>query len=322
MKKFPKISIIIPLYVVIPRFFRDIKKFKDLDYPDYEILIVSDKEVKVDIPAKVILTGKNNTGPAEKRDIAIKIAKGKICVFIDDDAYPDKNWLKRAVRWFDNKNVVAVGGPGVTPKEDSFWQKISGYIVESYVCSGGVQYRYYPLSKGLKVVDYPAYNLFVLTKILRKVSGYGCNFYGGEDTFLCLKLIKFGDIVYDPTVLVYHHRRTFPVAHLKQIGNVGLHRGFFFRRYPATSRQIFYLLPTSLTLGFLSLLILSIVYPVYFLPLTLLGVVFFWALGAYSIKRHKVSLIESIIAGLGIILTHIIYGIYFLQGLASRDLKQ
>jgi len=318
-KSFPKVSIIIPLYVISDRFFEDLNKFKDTNYPNYEILVVSDKKVQIENPkVRLILTGFKQTGPAEKRDIAIKKAKGEICAFIDDDAYPDKNWLKEAVGWFSNNKIVAVGGPGITPKEDGFWQKITGYIIESYLCAGDVQYRFYPSSKRF-VNDYPAYNLFVSTSVLKKVGGYGCNFYGGEDTFLCMKLIKYGDIVYDPKVLVYHHRRSFPLAHLKQISNVGLHRGYFFKRYPATSRHAMYLLPTSLTLGLLSLIVLSIFHPIYFV-LLVLGIFFFWILGTYSVRRHEVAMEGSLIAGLGIILTHLVYGIYFIKGLACPHL--
>lgn len=319
-KSFPAVSIIIPLYVVNDRFFEDLNKYSNIIYPNYEILVVSDKKVNIENPKiRLILTGFKHTGPAEKRDIAIKKAKGKICAFIDDDAYPDKNWLNEAIVWFSNKKVVAVGGPGITPKEDRYWQKISGHIIESYLCTGGVQYRFCPSNKRF-VNDYPAYNLFVLTSVLKKVGGYGCNFYGGEDTFLCMKLIKYGDIVYDPKVLVYHHRRSFPLAHLRQISNVGLHRGYFFKHYPTTSRQVIYLLPTILTLGFLSLILLSFFNHI-FATFTFLGIFVFWLLGTYSIKKQKVPFIESAIAGLGIILTHIVYGIYFIKGLIYSNLS-
>lgn len=323
MAKQPKVSIIIPLWVTSNRFFKDFRKFDDLKYLNTEIIIVSDK--KVELPklkhfeAKLILTGKQRTGPAEKRDIAIKKAKGSICAFIDDDAYPDKNWLKNAVKWFDIKRVVAVGGPGVTPNEDNFWQNISGGIVGSYLCSGGVQYRYLPTQKAF-VVDYPAYNLLVRTSILKKVKGYNCNFYGGEDTFLCLKLIKYGDIIYDPEVVVKHHRRKFPLEHLKQIANVGLHRGYFFKKFPETSRKIFYLLPTLLTFCLITSVLLSSFYPlVYFKPFIVI-LLFFWFLGSWSVYRHNNSIVLSIYSGIGIILTHISYGIYFVKGLLTSNL--
>ncbi len=39
-------------------------------------------------------------GPPLKRDIGAKKAKGEIIAFIDDDAYPRKDWLINAVKNF------------------------------------------------------------------------------------------------------------------------------------------------------------------------------------------------------------------------------
>jgi len=320
--KYPKVSIIIPLYVIEDRFFKDLKKFDKLNYPNYEIIVVCDKDINLNHSGiRFIKTGKKRTGPAEKRDIGIKVSKGEICAFIDDDAYPNTDWINSAVKWFMNGNVVAVGGPGITPKEDSFWQKVGGSIIESFFCSGGVQYRYVPTQKAF-VVDYPAYNLFVKTKILRKVGGYDCNFYGGEDTFLCMKLIKHGDIIYDPNVVVNHHRRSFPFQHLKQISNVGLHRGYFFKKFPKTSRTLFYLLPTLMTLGLFSCIFLSVLYTGVFLPITLLAFLILWLLGVCSVLHRGYPLKIAMISGIGIIATHISYGMYFIKGLMIGKLER
>lgn len=323
MKQILKVSIIIPLYDIQKRFFQDFLNYDLLDYSDYEVLVVCDKKVELprlkNCKVSLIVTNKKKTGPAEKRDIAIKRATGEICAFVDDDAYPDKDWIKNAIHWFIDEKVIAVGGPGVTPPEDDFWQKVGGGIVESYFCSGGVQYRYFP-TKRCFVEDYPAYNLFVRKNTLEKVGGYGCNFYGGEDTFLCLKLIRYGCILYEPESIVYHHRRSFPLKHLKQISNVATHRGYFFKKYPETSRMLFYLLPTFLTVGLIGSLILSVLFSSLFLPFSLLLLLFFWLLGSYSVLRHKSLFLLSILAGFGIILTHIVYGVFFIKGLTVKKL--
>jgi cellulose synthase/poly-beta-1,6-N-acetylglucosamine synthase-like glycosyltransferase len=322
--KYPMVSIIIPLYVISDRFFEDFKKFEKLDYPNFEIIVVCDKKVDLPklkkVPVAFLLTGHKQSGPAEKRDIALKKAKGEICAFIDDDAYPNPDWLKQAVGWMDAERIVAVGGPGVTPPENTYWQKIAGYIIESYLCSGGIQYRFYPGRFTFFVQDYPAYNLLVKTKILKKVGGYGSTFYGGEDTLLCLKLIQHGEILYDPRAIVYHHRREFPGQLLKQIAGVGLHRGYFFKKYPETSRSIFYLLPTALTVSFLFAIFLLIIYPTLFLlPFSFLFLLVI-LIGAVSVYNHKTSLVEAITASLGIVITHITYGVYFIKGLFTKKL--
>lgn len=321
MKENPKVSIIIPFYVDTSRFYNDLKKFNKLNYKNYEIIIVSDKQISVKNPkTRVLLTGKKVTGPAEKRDIAIKHAKGEICAFIDDDAYPDKNWLKTAVIHFQHPQIVAVGGPGVTPKEDKYWEQLTGLVYSSFFCGGHAQHRFVK-KDAMFVVDYPAYNLIIRKDVLQKVGGYGTHFYGGEDTFLCLKLIKDGHrILYDPEVFVYHHRRALFLPYLKQIANIGMHRGYFAKTFPETSLQINYFIPSFLAVGFLLGMVLSFfsrfIACIYFALLS-----FFILISIFSVIK-KTDLKKSFIVSIGIILTHITYGIFFVKGLLMKELSK
>jgi len=317
--KYPKISIIIPLYVISPRFFKDLKKFKKLDYPNYEIVVVCDKEVEIKDPKiKFILTGQKQTGPAEKRDIAIKQVKSEICAFIDDDAYPDKDWLKNAVVHFNHPQIAAVGGPGVTPSEDNYWEQITGLVYSSFYCGGHARHRF-TKEKSRLVEDYPAYNLLIRRNVLLKVGGYGNHFYGGEDTFLCLKIIKKGyRIFYDPEVLVFHHRRALFVPYLKQIANIGKHRGYFAKKFPETSRSLSYFIPSILTIGFFLGLILSVfIFSVRILYFGTLGL--FICLGALSVIKNT-NIINALIVSIGIIFTHLTYGFFFVKGLLTKRL--
>lgn len=321
MKRNPKVTIIIPLHVINERFFEDIKKFKKLHYRNYEILVVTDRKIKNSLPfLKLIYSKKRLTGPAEKRDIAIRYAKGRFCAFIDDDAYPDKYWLDKAIpNFFHNKEIVAVGGPGVTPSEDDYWEKISGLAYESFFCSGAAQNRFVPLLASY-VEDWPAYNLIVKTSVLKKVGGYGSHFYGGEDTFLCSKLIKLGKIYYDPGALIYHHKRSVFAGLLDQIANIGLHRGYFAKKFPKTSRKLFYFFPSLMTLGLLLYILLVLVFPSLF-PLFLVSLSFFVLLGMISIMDRTV-IINSFLVGLIIILVHLTYGTFFMKGLLTTRLKR
>jgi GT2 family glycosyltransferase len=322
--KLPKVSIIIPLYVVGARFFKDFKKFRNLNYPDYEILVVcdevlSDKKVEIDgTRARLIITKKQRTGPAEKRDIAIKQARGTICAFIDDDAYPDRDWLRNAVGHFQDPKIAAVGGPGVTPSEDSYGEKLTGLTYSSVFCGGFAQYRFTERPKRF-VRDYPAYNLLVKKDVLKSVGGYGSYFYGGEDTFLCLKIVKSGwKILYDPRVRVYHHRRALFMPYLKQIANVGKHRGYFAKKYPETSRTVFYFMPLTLSVGFLLLICLSF-FSEAIATIFLILVSIFYLLAVLSVVL-KGGLVKALIVGVAIIATHLTYGFSFLQGLLSRKI--
>lgn len=321
MRKYPKVTIIIPLYIFEERFFIDLKKFKKLRYPDYEILVVSDKKVDIgDLRIRSVLTGKSHTGPAEKRDIGIKESRGKICAFIDDDAYPGPLWLKNAVRHFAQPQIAAVGGPGLTPREDNYWQQITGLIYGSFFCGGFAQYRFVKGKLGF-VQDYPAYNLLVRKDVLKEVGGYRTHYYGGEDTFLCLKLIKKGyKIIYDPDVVVFHHRRPLFRPYLKQIANIGLHRGYFAKKFPETSMKMFYFLPSMATIIFFFLIVGALFSLRLFIYLAISIFVSMIVLIASVIR--KTDLFSSLVVSIGIVLTHITYGLSFIKGLLTNELKR
>jgi len=316
-----KISIIIPLYKLNSRFREDFSHFLNLNYRDYEIIIVHDDGIDFNHKrAKKINTHKSKTSPAEKRDLAIKKAEGDICAFIDDDAYPDKDWIKNAVKYFDDEKVGAVGGPGLTPPGDTFMMKAGGLCYESILGSGSNQYRFVKGRKR-KVDDLPAYNLFVRKSVLEKTGGFASTFYGGEDTKLCIEITKLKkDILYIPDVIVYHHRRPLFKPHLLQIGNVGLHRGYFVKKYPQTSRKIIYFLPVLFTIVFFASLVLSTLWHGFnIIPVGLIAILLSLAFISCVYRSRKVHM--SILAAFGIFLMHIMYGINFLKGLAEKELK-
>src|SRR3989344_455948 len=95
--KEPSVSIIVPLHWgLLPenyrRFLNDFKKYLELDYENYEIILVTDHPTRLPCRSRRIrylVTGADHsTSPAEKRDFALSRIKNEICAFIDDDAYP------------------------------------------------------------------------------------------------------------------------------------------------------------------------------------------------------------------------------------------
>jgi GT2 family glycosyltransferase len=318
------VSVIIPLYIINSRFLRDFLEFQKQTFKDFEILVVSDQDIHLptlkNIRVRFIHTHLDTTGPAAKRDIALRYARGKICAFIDDDAYPQPSWLTNAVTHFKHKDIVAVGGPAITPKEDNYWEQLSGLVYESRLCSGLARYRFVPES-ARQTDDYPAYNLLVRTDVLKQVGGYGNDFYGGEDTFLCMKLDKLGKIWYDPKVCIYHHRRKLFGPLIAQIANVGKHRGYFAKKFPETSRRWFYFMPSLFVLMIIMLIGASVFGPQIFRIATIGILVGFVGLGALSIIQYT-TVIGAFFVGIGILLVHIAYGTFFIKGLCTNNLKQ
>jgi GT2 family glycosyltransferase len=322
-KKYPKVSIIIALYVTTDYFYESVKKCLELDYPDFEILIGVDKNINLNFKDKrvrVLKTGELRTGPAEKRDIGIVKAKGDLIAFLDDDSYPDPNWLKKAVEVLNKKKVEAVCGPGLTPPADGFAQKVTGAIIGSKLGSGPYYYRFVKGSPRF-VDDFPAYNLIVKRDVLLKIGNFGVKFYGGEDTALCLKLINLGArIFYHPDIVVYHHRREFPGKYVWQVGNVGLHRGYFVKKYPQTSLRPSYFGPSALTLGLPLFLLLSF-FSKTFLLITAGGLTIFYLI-VFITSIFENSLIVSLFLPFAILVHYFAYGTQFIKGLLAKELER
>lgn len=315
-----------------------IQKYSQLNYPNFETFLFStekiDKTIQDKFPnIKFINDKQTKNNPAGKRDLSIKYAKGTILAFIDDDAYPEKDWLKNAVINFDNKDIIAVGGPGITPSNAGILEKASGLVSASPLGGFGNTYRFIPQNKRY-IDDYPSMNFLVKADVFKKIKGFDSNYYPGEDTKLCLDLIqKTGKkIIYDPDVIVYHHKRPLFKKHLIQNGRFGLHRGNFARILPETSRRIFYFIPSLFSIGIIS----GIIFIIFKLLinnsniLNLLVYTYIFTISIYKLllilnaiwvyiqsKSIKISLLSIP----GTFLTHFWYGIRFIQGYLSNSMN-
>lgn len=315
-----------------------LKAISKQTHKNFEIILESDYSLKLQYPKlKIVHYGGRYQPPANKRDHASKIAKGEILAFIDDDAHPHKDWLKNMIGHFSGPNIAGVGGPGVTPPTAGFLEEASGWMSASPMGAGPYTYRFLPGKKQF-VDDYPSMNLAVRRSDFLAIGGYDSHYWPGEDTKLCLDLVfkLKKKIIYDPKVLVYHHRRPLWKPHLRQNGSFGLHRGYFARILPQTSLRPVYLGPPLMVLGLFYLALSSTiviarrysdvaiytsqslvtifsnlqtvgfyVFAIYLLAVTL---------NSLWIYRQSDSIAHGLISFPAVLITHIWYGLRFLQG--------
>ncbi|MFC1709884.1 glycosyltransferase [Candidatus Omnitrophota bacterium] len=314
---FPSVSIIIAVKAN-NRFLEEcVSHCLKLDYPFFEIIILPDEneEIYSDKRIKIIPTGR--VLPAAKRDIGAAEAQGQILAFLDDDTYPNSEWLKQAALGFKDKEVACVCGPAVTPENDLLLSKASGKVYESFIVSGPARFRYSPLKKRY-TDDFPSCNFLIRKDVFLEIGGFNSKFWPGEDTILCLEVVHHlkKKILYDPLVLVYHYRRPLFRKHLEQVASYAKHRGYFLKRYPKTSFRLGYFCPTAILCTIITSLVLGLTldYRFFSIPITYLIIVF-----AFSIKN---SLKLHFLVFLGIILTHLTYGLNFIIGLFSRKLRE
>ena len=318
-------SIIIPVKEINDYIKESIPIILNMDYENYEIIILPNEKPSnipdylKDKKIRIIPSGK--VSPAIKRDMGAKEAKGKYLAFIDDDAYPEKNWLKTADSIFKEEKVEIIGGPAITPKNNTLFQKASGLFFETLFGGGGMDYRYKPVKKSFCVDDYPTVNLITSKKAFFDVNGFDNEFWPGEDTKFCLDLTKKGyKIIYSPKLIVYHHRRKSIISHLKQVGNYGQHRGYFAKKFPETSLRLTYFIPSLFLLGNLALLILSFFSPL-ILKLYLILLAIYFVLVTIDVFVRTKNLIIGLLTIFTVFLTHLFYGLMFIKGILSKNFR-
>lgn len=313
-------SLIIPVKELNDYVRETVPYILSLDFADWELFIVTNENQKTEWPneSRIKMLSSGRVGPAEKRDIAAAVATGQYLVFLDDDSYPEPNLLSLALEKFRD-GAVALGGPAVTPTTDSFKQRVSGAVFSSRI-TGGSPERYRPVGDQREVDDWPSVNLMMSRDIFLKIGGFNSPYWPGEDTFLCLKLLRAGyRVTYVPNLIVWHHRREGLVRHMKQVGAYGLHRGYFARHLPETSRRIQYIFPSLVFLMFLATPI-AIVLPALLQQLVLLGMgVYLIAVifGVCDMMRFEKKTV-AMAALPYVIATHLSYGYWFLRGLFRR----
>ncbi len=323
-------SIVIPIMEVNDYLIETCKKFRGLHNQNFEVIVVANKINEVEkwereLQVRIIPLG--DVSPAIKRDKGVEEARGGYIAFVDDDAYPDSDWLDVAEKYLEQENISIIGGPQLTPSSDGFWQKASGAMFLSPL-SGAAVIRFWPGKKVKKICDWPTVNFFIKREDFQAVGGFDNEYWPGEDTKLCLDVIKKlkKKLLYIPELVVYHHRRASLKKHLKQTGNYGLHRGYFAKRFPETSARLvdLYFVPSLfilfLVLGFFGSFFSEVIKSLYIFGLIVYAIVVL--LSTLVVWQRTKNFLISLASVPYLVLFHIWYGIRFIQGYVfTRDLK-
>lgn len=311
----PFVSIIIPCREVDNYTKECVVRCRQLRYPAFEIIVLPDDAAGVE-GAVVKPTGP--VSPGRKRNVGASAARGDVLAYIDSDAYPREDWLANGISRLAADNVGAVGGPGLTAPGDGRFAKAQDALLSSYLV-GGISKRY-SASGVVETDDIHSVNFVAWRKVIESVGGWNEHYWPGEDTLMCLAIRKAGyKQLLAPDVVVYHHRRPTMSGYLRQIANYGLHRGFFAKRFPETSRRFNYFVPTIMTVGFVLLVALSLLLP--FAAYLLLAAIVAYlipviALAARSGEKTFIAIL------VGVPLTHFVYGVSFARGLLALRLTR
>ncbi len=317
MQRQERVSIIIPFKSLDDYARECIGKCLDLDYGNLELILLPDSPLMEKFKrSRIIPTGE--VKPSLKRNIGVSKSRGRICAFIDSDAYPERDWIRNALRRFKG-DVGIVGGPNILPENDSIWQRASDDILSSAVGAGPLSLRY--KSGGQKTVkELPSCNLLIKKSLFQRAGGFDTSVLTAEDSKLCFQVSRLGKlIVYSPDVVVYHHRKPLFMPHFRQMWTYGRDKAFILKRF-FSADKLYYFLPSLFVLFLIFGFLLSFnpFFEITYLRSIYLGLVAFYTiviLAASILKNPR----RSVLVFPGIILTHISYGLGFLYGLFRRD---
>ena len=302
-------------------------------FDSFEVIILSDhrlkktRELTKTYPWLRIRSTQTVILPSEKRNRGYRISKGDILVFMDDDAYPPKDWLSQAHRLFSRKKIDAMCGPGVLPLQAKFSEKVFDQVLQTTIGSGLYTYRFTEESARY-VDDYPTMNFFIKRKLFKKIGGFREHYWPGEDSKLCNEItyIAKESILYSPRLVVFHHRKKNLVEFLKQHARYGFHRGVFFIQGDENSQKIIYLIPTLLVVYLILFTMIVFFKSSGNIQTYLLIPLYTYLLANIYIFFKSFFITDNLIIPFGTVLTmvlmHITYGISFSYGFTKGILEK
>ncbi|MDA8665847.1 glycosyltransferase [Litoricolaceae bacterium] len=327
-------SVIVPFVTESDFLYENLAEIERQKRNDLEIILIPDAEShdlkkfvgRMITPVKIIESGK--VAPGRKRDLASRGAAGQILVFFDDDSYPGEHYFDLALALFHSQDVIAAGGPGCTPRTDGFFAKVSGAAFLGSIL-GGTPERYVSVGSRRVVDDWPSVNFLIRKEVFLALEGFNSDYWPGEDTLFCNKLIQSGlanGITYEPSLLVWHHRRNSITRHFAQVANYAQHRGFFFKEGVTNSRKIKFAVPSffvifcciSVVYGSLyqgiSPSVDILIFSPWLVYLILIAATFF------EIAK-KTNILISLCSTFLVFLNHIVYGFFFSRGILANNIR-
>ena len=158
------------------------------------------------LPNVKIIESREKIIPAISRNIGAKEARGDILVFIDADAYPEKNWVRYIIK--ANENGCKVGGGSVLLPNS---QKSNFIAIAQYFLQFN-EYLPYGDIREMKFV--PSCNLFCERALFYKIGGFP-DYRAAEDVLFGLKANEIEKVWFIPEIKIYHIFRKNIISFLK-----------------------------------------------------------------------------------------------------------
>lgn len=206
-------SVIIVTYNVDPNLLRqNLQSLKYQDDGSFEVLIIDNSDVRDASSIASLFTCeyvrlKSNFGLQVGRNVGMMLAKGAICIFLDDDAIPAPGFVRGHLEAHRSPKVLAVRGRCLGRTENQM------NLIAFHYDLGPVSKR--------SLIDLEGNSSFKRDLAIM-AGGFDMDLPvqgGGEGAELCLRLFelsKGGISIYDPSPLIYHDYSTDPIKLLRK----------------------------------------------------------------------------------------------------------
>jgi O-antigen biosynthesis protein len=228
-RPWPRISVVVCTHNGAPTLAECLGRVGELSYPDFETIVVCDgshdrsAEIARQFGVRVIES--EHRGLSHARNLGIAQADGEIVAFLDDDAYPDQDWLHYLALGFREERNAGVGGPNLPPRE--------GRLVPDCVAAapGG---PIHVLVSDREAEHVPGCNMAFRRSALEQIGGFDERFRtAGDDVDVCWRLQKAGRTLgFSAGAVVMHHRRGSVRSYLKQQYGYGKAEALLERKWP------------------------------------------------------------------------------------------
>jgi O-antigen biosynthesis protein len=226
----PKVSVVVATYNGARTLETCLKSLGQLNYPDYEVIVVDDGSVDAtaDIARKfpgVRYVHQENRGLSAARNAGIAAATGQVVAFTDDDCRPDEDWLYYLVGDLVRSEFAGMGGHNFLPPEDS-------YVAAAVAASPGGPAHVMLTDREAEHI--PGCNMAFYKWVLNDVGGFDPVFRkAGDDVDICWRIQNRNHkIGFSAAGFVWHYRRSTVRAYLKQQAGYGEAEALLARKHP------------------------------------------------------------------------------------------
>lgn len=175
-----------------------------------------------DYPFEILIA--EGTRPSRQRNLAAEQSQGDVLFFIDDDSQVSPDCLIQCTTALNDPVVAVVGGPSLTPGNDSRFQHLLGFALTSPFGAGAMRNRYRSFGPPRVTTEKELIlcNLAIRRDIFLATGGLDERLYPNEENELMDRISASGHrLMHIPSMYVLRSQRNSLTAFVRQMFSYG-----------------------------------------------------------------------------------------------------